>query len=681
MAFDYDAARERVKESLRLTSTWRDCAQQDYEFVDGKQWTNSDLDNMKKAGRPAITINRIRPVINLLCGYAAQNETEPDFLPRSQEDDHVARVAKGITKYVFDKSRYQAAKKQAFRDAVTCGVGYFWVTYDFNYKKMMGEIKIENVSPFDAFIDPECTKDDLSDAAFCGRYSWESPDKLMQIYPDHADDIKTMAHEYDETELETVNTTPLWYSASLKKVRVVQYWYRDYGTKKVFTAGSEVVDDPESVEYKALEAAGVEPMTIPDEKIRFATFTGGVLLEEGESPYNHGKFPLVPQYCYKSGWYADIDEGLEPAGVVRDLKDPQRELNKNRSQRMHIVNQQSLGVKFWQGHADAKTKADIKKYSTTPGANIFLPQGLTFTDGLPAAQSIGNMDLESQSSSDFYSISGITPESLSGSVSAMSGKAIDLRQSVTTVQTAEIFDRAKRAELQVVQLLWGDKGEPGLIPEFFNHETAMRILGDDGKKEFVNIHPGMGQAMTAVPQMDPTTGQPMTDENGDPVAKVLYDLSCFDFDIVITQSSASATARKANLYQLLEAKQAGVDIPLDIILDFMDFPGKESVKERMKQQEEAPKTPDVKVSGTLDQLPAEALSQALASIGVNISAQQIMAERMALKGRAPAPAMQPMQPQAPAGGMMPPQMAQGAPMPPDGGNQLPLMNPNLPMNQ
>ena len=115
---------------------------------------------------------------------------------------------------------------------------------------------------------------------------------------------------------------------------------------------------------------------------------------------------------------------------------------------------------------------------------------------------------------------------------------------------------------------------------------------------------------------------------------MLYDLSCFDFDIVITTSQASATARAANLYQLLDAKKSGVDIPMDIILDFMDFPEKETVKKRIQEQAEAPKMPDVRVSGTLEQLPAEALSQALQTIGVSISPQQIMAERLALKGKA-----------------------------------------------
>ena len=46
---------------------------------------------MKEKSRPVITINRIRSVINLLSGYAVQNETELDFLHRSEEDDRVAR--------------------------------------------------------------------------------------------------------------------------------------------------------------------------------------------------------------------------------------------------------------------------------------------------------------------------------------------------------------------------------------------------------------------------------------------------------------------------------------------------------------------------------------------------------------------------------------------------------------
>lgn len=632
--FDIYEAKANVKSALSATSNWRQNAAEDYAFMQGKQWEDADLKKMREAGRPAITINRIRATVNLLCGYASQNETEPDFLPRSEEDDRISRVAKGITKYCLDRAHYQRNKGKCFRDKIICGLANYWVSYEFDYNKLDGAIKIERVSPFDVFIDPESTEENLSDAQFVGRYSWEITRKLKQVYPDKANEIDMLSHKYDDTELEagaieTINGEALWYNEKYKKVRVVQYWYKEYGKKNVYMTKEGLIDENNPL-FVVLLATGKKPTSIPDTKIRYATFSDSVLLEEGESPYKHGKFPLVREYCYYTGEL--IDDELEPAGVVRDLKDAQREKNKNRSQRMHVVNQQSLGVRFWQGQIDEHDKKIIEKKSTTPGANIFLKPGVTFQDGTPSMDSAINLTLEQQADNDFYSISGITPESLSGSIGSMSGKAIDLRQSVTTVQTADIFAQTKEAELQIVKLLWGEKNAPGLIPQFYNQEKAMRILGDDGKKEFVQIAPGLNQPMQEQILTD-ALGQPQTDAEGNPIKQVLYDLSCFDFDIVISTSQASATARKANLYQLLEAKKSGVDIPMDIILDFMDFPEKEAVKKRIQQAAEKPAMPELRVSGSLDDMPAEALSMYLQTLGVEISPQQIMAERLALKGR------------------------------------------------
>lgn len=650
--FDIYEAQQNVKNALSATSTWRQNAKQDYEFMQGKQWDDADIKKMREAGRPAITINRIRPVINLLCGYASQNETEPDFLPRSEEDDRVSRVAKGITKYCLDRANYQRNKGKCFRDKIICGLANYWVHYEFDYAKLDGEIRIDRVSPFDVFVDPECSQEDLSDAQYIGRYSWESPSKLKQVYPDKAVEIDTLSHKFDDTELETgsfetVNGEALWYSDKYRKVRVVQYWYKEYKTKRIFMTQNGVVDEDNPL-YVVLMAMGKEPTSIPDTQIRYATFSDNVLLEEGESPYKHNKFPLVRDYCYYTGEL--VDDEREPAGVVRDIKDAQRETNKNRSQRMHVVNQQTLGVKYWQGPVTEQFKNTVKKYGTTPGANIYMPPGVTFTDGTPAMDSAINMNLEQQSSNDFYAISGITPESLSGSVGNMSGKAIDLRQSVTTVQTAGIFAQTKEAELQIVKLLWGEKNAPGLIPQFYNQEKAMRILGDDGQKEFIQIQPGMNQPMQEQTMLD-AMGQPVLDAEGNPVKKVLYDLSAFDFDIVISTSQASATARRANLYQLLEAKKSGVDIPIDIILDFMDFPEKEAVKKRMQEAGEKPALPELRVSGSLDDMPAEALSMYLQTLGVNISPQQIMAERLAFKGKTIQNAPQNIPPAGVLGGM------------------------------
>jgi len=644
-----DNARRKAKNAIMYTDKWRDVAREDYEFVKGKQWMDGDLKILRENSRPAITINRCRPIVNLLCGYAAQNETEPDFLPRSEEDDSISRVAKGITKYTLDKTNYQRVKKSVFKDKIISGVGYYWLSYLFDYDKMEGLIKIERVSPFDVFIDPECMQDDLQDAEYVGRYSWESPDKLKQIYSDKSDEIDGLSHKLDPSE-NLDETERFWYSQELKKVRVVQYWYREYKTRKVMQYNGKTVDVEElkqdALQYLDAQMQGGKEFTIPDTKIRYMTFSDDVMLEDGDSPYKHKRYPLVRDLCYYTGENTD-DDVLEPAGIIRDIKDAQRELNKNRSQRMHVVNQQALGVRFWFGQMTDKFKRDLKDKGTTPGANIEVPPGVTFQDGLPAAQSIGNMELEGQANSDFYNISGITPESLSGSIGAMSGKAIDLRQSVTTVQTAEIFDRSKEAERQLVQLLWGEQGRAGLIPQFYNEEKAIRILGEDGKKEFVQIRPGQEQAVQREPVVNPI-GQPIVGADGNPVTALLYDLTKFDFDIIITTSMASATARRANLYQLLEAKKSGVDIPMDIILDFMDFPEKETVKKRIQDAAKAPKMPDIRITAPIKDVPAETLATALQSLGVSVTAQEIMAERLALAGKIPSiqpPALQMQEPQ------------------------------------
>ena len=117
---------------------------------------------------------------------------------------------------------------------------------------------------------------------------------------------------------------------------------------------------------------------------------------------------------------------------------------------MHIVNQQANGVKYLKGAGTAKLKADLKLHGTTPGAVIEVPAGVEIQDAVSSQISTANIELEQASNNDFYSISGITQESMSSNMAAMSGKAIDLRQRVTSVQTADVFEESKHAERLVL---------------------------------------------------------------------------------------------------------------------------------------------------------------------------------------------------------------------------------------
>ena len=49
------------------------------------------------------------------------------------------------------------------------------------------------------------------------------------------------------------------------------------------------------------------------------------------SPYRHNRFPFIPIWCYRKG------RDKTPYGMVRNLRDPQEDLNKRRSKALFIL--------------------------------------------------------------------------------------------------------------------------------------------------------------------------------------------------------------------------------------------------------------------------------------------------------------------------------------------------------
>jgi hypothetical protein len=631
-------ARANVKLTLETSIDWRKEAKEDYRFVQGKQNSDNDERIMREQKRPLITINRCRPLINQVSGYFGQNMSEVNFLPRTEDDDEICNIAKGVHKYVYDKCMFPRHKKKVGRDRLICGKGYYWVFYDFDYDKMDGTIKIERRSPFEMFVDPESVKEDLSDAEFCGSFSWESPDELAQVYEEHATEIKGLTHELDSSEVDTVGGEPLWYSKQLKKLRVVQYWYRDRSYRNVYQIEGQAETVDETEELKSMVKLGIikaKKHRIPETKIRYLTFCKDVLFEDSESPYKHKRFPLVPEYCYYTGERDENDSSLEPAGLIRDLKPVQRELNKHRSQRMHIVNTQANGIWLIYGVSTPEFDQQLKQFGTTPGAKLNVPPSVTKVERIsPDGVSTANVEMEKSSGEDFYTISGINQETM-GSADMpgnMSGVAIDRRQKASFTQVSDIADEANYSERLICDLLWGDEGRPGLIPQYFTEEMIMRIVGDDGEHKFIELANNQPQASNPQPpQIDPQTGQPQVDEQGNLVKRVLYDLSKFGMDIVVVPSQSTPTLMAANLEQLIDAQKAGIPISPEVLLDFMQIGNKQELKKKMQEQSQAgPNIEPPKVSMTMafKDLPIEGKIAALAELGVTVTAESLMQQQI-----------------------------------------------------
>lgn len=580
--------RDWFKQAVDHGSEWRKLAREEYDFVRGKQWSEDDKAALTEKGRPALTINKIRPHLNILSGYQRVNRYEVNFEPRTSDDFESCELRKGVTKYIMDNCDYNDVESAVFMDGIIGGIGWFHVFYDWDYTAMEGEIDIERVSPFDIYTDPEARKPDYSDGKFLCRAKWVDKDELCDIYPEHADDILSEFRRYDmdEKEADMVGTEPLWYNRDLKKVRLIECWYkeREMQTRYMMADGT-ISDVPPPI-----PTVIASPFEVPVDKVRLAVIMGDIKLEEMDSPYQHGFFPFVPFTLYHYG------EGDVPCGVVRDVKDPQREINKKRSQILHILNTQGNSGLITETTAMTEEQQErYRKYGSKPGAIIEVNDG-TLAGGRireiqPSAPPVGLIQSAQESEADIPKITGINESMLGISSPQQSGRAIELNQRQAVTNIAPFFDNLRKSKRAIVQQLWGYKGHKGLIPQYYTEEKVFRIVGKTGQEQFVTVN-------QQVQMQDPQTGQLIT--------TVLNDLSQGNYDVIISDTPYSVSQRQGQFWALVDAVSK-LGLPANIIFDKLielsDIPDKQEIIQRLQaeqQQANAPQEPTVRRSMSIN---------------------------------------------------------------------------------
>lgn len=550
---DLPALRSRFRNAVDADRKWREEAVEDYEFKWGTgQWRREDMGALAQQKRPALTLNKIGPLLRLLGGYQRLNRYDPILLPRTEDDGEKAKKATALTAWVLDETDYLMEESEMFDDGVTCGRGWLETGYEWDEETERGHIYIRRRSPFDIYPDPECRKYDMSDASYVCDAQWVDREDLKGTFPEQAELIDTVTAMYDADEDDRGDRT-YWYDDTTSKVRLVRMWYRTSSHEERPTDWGET-------------------RRVRVKRIRVASFLGDLVLEDVESPYVHGFLPYV--------WFLpDWDgEGDIPRGVVRDLKDPQREINKRRSQLLHLLN--TMANRGWFEKAGSLSPEEHRKLElmgSTPGIVVKyndVPPTAFDTTQLPTAFA----QIEQACTGDLKEISGINEEMMGMNVPASaSGRAIELKQQAAVTSIAGMLDNLRRTKKQVMRHLWGYRGRRGLIQQYVTEEIAVRVTQEDGKPGFMRLN-------QRVPVPDPVTGQvPMLDENGNVIAAVMDDVSTWEFDIVLSDEPSSPSGRTAAFWKLLEAAKQGVPVPPEILLEASDIPQKERIKQAMAE--------------------------------------------------------------------------------------------------
>ncbi len=465
----------------------------------------------KESGRPALTINRIKPLMNLLSGWQRTNRYDIDFLARTPDDGDVCAVRKGITKYILDRCEYASEESAVFLDCAIGGLGYFFVGYEYDDDGSDGEAYVRREDPFGIYVDPEAHKADFSDAKYICRAKWVDKEELKSIYPEHSAAIDAQYNIYDNIEKEHAPSRDelLWYKRELQKVRLVELWYKRREQKAIYTllTGEEISEEQLTPEMFLLGMIGAVK-TVNVTNVRVAGIGGDEI----------------------------------SAGFVRDLKDPQREINKRRIQQLHILNTTGNGGGWIEEDAmSEKEFAEFERHGATPGhfqrVRPMALSGQKILERQVGSYPAGLAQAEAQATADLTAISGIN-EALMGTdiPSAASGRAIELKQ--------------KQA-----------------IPQFYTEDKVYRVEAINGQ-QYIRVNQQVLEQ----------------DAMGRAIVSTMNDLSQGEFDIVIADVEASTTQRQAQMWNLMDAvSKLGVpgDIVFDIILDLSDIPSKEEYSVRV----------------------------------------------------------------------------------------------------
>lgn len=544
------------------------------EFYEGDQWPEDVRKKMNEEQRAVLTVNLVASMIDLLSGYARRNKTDFRYKPVEEGDSKMADILFIVVKQIMTKMGYFAEEIEVFEELIKTGRGCFHVYMDFD-EDIRGQLKVEYFPSENVVFGPHLKKD-ASDCDYLVKWEWKSMAELKAMFPDEAEDLKYVDNivfqSSDNIVTGYLGDSPLDYSymhhedmvdVAKKKTRILECEQREYRT--VFT----FIDPESDFIFKADDIAQSKVKDLKSMEsfiaVRRTTFrlretvvAGGVLLEDRyveNRPYKH--YSVLPVYCYKqkNNYWGKIEFG----------KDPQRELNKRRSQLMDVMNR--MGGSGWftddQTFDDHIQESEFKRNAPRAGwvqkvADVDRPPQRQDPPPIPQ----GIMAADQMSIQAFREVTHVSPELLGNRGRAESGVALARKQNQGILGNEFIFDNFSHTKILLGKII------ARYVQEFYRERIA-RILISADDLEAMKIGGETASAYTL-----------------EMIDRLVHESEAMDYDVIVAESQFSESARDANLAILAMLAQSGMPIPPEFLLMFVDVAEKDKLLHAFQQQAE-----------------------------------------------------------------------------------------------
>lgn len=560
MQDDYDSRITEAKQFLTFCndadSNNRAEALEDILFCSGDQWPVELQNSRSLESRPCLTINKLDAYCRQITNQQRQQRPRIKVHGMNNESDaKVAEILQGICRHIEVNSNAEDAYDHAFDFAVRMGWGYWRVETDYvNDKSFDQEIYIRRINnPFTVYFDPNSILPSGQDAEKCLITEVIRKETFRKMYPDADDGSGFHQRGTGDTDSEWIMK---------EDIRIAEYFWTERKPEDlILLSDGNHVFASELPKKALLEDAGIYEVSRRKsfkKVIKWCKMSGMEILEEGTWA---GKYIPVVRV---TGQQLIVHNKKKYFGLARQAKDPQKMYNFWQTALTESV---ALAPKAkWllaegqdEGHENEWAQANIKampvlryKQTDIEGRPAPAPQRLQ-----PEPPPAGVMAAAQALSADLMAVIGIyDPAQLpSGNIS---GKALQGQQQAVDMTNYHYYDNLTQSIAYTGRIILD------LIPQIYDTERVMRIIGDDGKPELVTLN------------------QQGQDEQG--IAKILNDVTVGEYDVVMETGPGYNSKRQESVDAMLGMLQADPTLMQtagDLIFRNMDFPGAEIIADRM----------------------------------------------------------------------------------------------------
>jgi len=540
------------------------------KFLFSEQWDEKDIKALKTAKRPALTINKIKPIVQTMLGEYQQNRTEVKFVPSANGSSDTATLLNKVYIDVSNDQKLEHLDSNLFLEGIVTSRAYYDVRIAFD-DNHMGKVSITTPNPRSVIPDPDA---DEYDPDTWNEVMIVSRQTLMDIerrygkkYVDAVIAHGTTVHSDNDTKLDedgSFGGTDAEFASdgaedledpTRKNYLIIERQYKQIEKVDFLINGSTGESyripmdwDPATVEEKLAENPKLKVVKKDAKVIRWTVSTGSALLHDKLSPYDH--FTIVPFFPF-------FLRG-KTSGAVEDLIDPQRNYNKLRSQELHIVNGTSnSGWKVKTGSLTNMNTSDLEQRGSMTGLVIeYNDSSDDITRIEPVKIPTGLDRISNKADEDLGSISGIQDETRGVARADVAGKAIGARrQASLTAFTPHLTNLSLTHELLAARIL-------KLIKRFYDDERVISITsrGINAQTEHITLN-----------QVDEETGE------------VVNDITEGDYNVVITSTAVRDTFDNQQFNELIELQKLGITVPTYMFVEHSSFSRKEELAEELRK--------------------------------------------------------------------------------------------------